>query len=145
MYCRLESVSLVIQNGSLDEMLDGEEQLSDQLESLPYLCRFQYQKASTFISGLIDPLLEAFKAATQLNDHSQQTAQQLAVLEGQLAWMVSIIGSVIRGRLSSSSAESQVCASSSSGASMSDALSVGAVQVKLIRVDGHLAMCSTVR
>eukprot|EP00877_Chromochloris_zofingiensis_P005215 jgi/Chrzof1/14695/Cz09g12110.t1 len=104
---RLESVSLVIQNGSLDEMLDGEEQLSDQLESLPYLCRFQYQKASTFISGLIDPLLEAFKAATQLNDHSQQTAQQLAVLEGQLAWMVSIIGSVIRGRLSSSSAESQ--------------------------------------
>ena len=32
--------------------------------------------------------------------------QQLAVLEGQLAWMVSIVGSVIRGRLSSSSSSS---------------------------------------
>ena len=32
--------------------------------------------------------------------------QQLAVLEGQLAWMVSIVGSVIRGRLSSSSSAS---------------------------------------
>jgi len=32
----------------------------------------------------------------------------LAVLEGQLAWMVYIVGSVLKGRLSSSSAESQV-------------------------------------
>src|SRR5689334_10563455 len=32
--------------------------------------------------------------------------QQLAVLEVQLAWMVSIVGSVIRGRLSSSSSSS---------------------------------------
>jgi exportin-7 len=32
---------------------------------------------------------------------------QLSVLEGQLAWMVSIVGSVLKGRLTGSSAESQ--------------------------------------
>eukprot|EP00983_Pelagomonas_calceolata_P110829 1159718-Pelagomonas_calceolata.AAC.3 len=33
---------------------------------------------------------------------------QLVVLEGQLTWLVYIIGSIIKGRLSSSSAESQI-------------------------------------
>ncbi len=36
-----------------------------------------------------------------------QDAVQLVVLEGQLTWLVHIIGAVIRGRLSSSTAESQ--------------------------------------
>jgi hypothetical protein len=37
---RLASVASVLQqSGSLDEMLESEEHLSDQLESLPYLCR----------------------------------------------------------------------------------------------------------
>ncbi len=45
-FLRLESVRLVLaQQGSLDEMLDAEEQLSEQLESLPYLVRFQYDKS----------------------------------------------------------------------------------------------------
>lgn len=35
-----------------------------------------------------------------------QDAVQLEVLEGQLTWLVHIIGAVIRGRLSSSTAES---------------------------------------
>ena len=32
----------------------------------------------------------------------------LAVMEGQLTWLVQLVGAIIRGRLSSSSAESQV-------------------------------------
>lgn len=43
---RLESVRVVLAHGNgLDEMLDAEEQLSEQLESLPYLVRFQYDKS----------------------------------------------------------------------------------------------------
>lgn len=43
---RLESVRLVLAQGNgLEEMLDAEEQLSEQLESLPYLVRFQYDKS----------------------------------------------------------------------------------------------------
>ena len=33
----------------------------------------------------------------------------LAILEGQLTWLVYIVGAIIKGRLSSTSAESQVC------------------------------------
>jgi hypothetical protein len=36
--------------GSLDDMLDAEEKLSEQLESLPCLVRFQYDK-SRWASG----------------------------------------------------------------------------------------------
>jgi hypothetical protein len=35
-------VALAGQSCSLDDMFDAEEQLSEQLESLPYLVRFQY-------------------------------------------------------------------------------------------------------
>ena len=34
---------------------------------------------------------------------------ELAVLEGQLTWLVHVIGTVVRGRQSSSAAESQAC------------------------------------
>jgi esterase/lipase superfamily enzyme len=34
---RLESVSLVLQNSQLEDMLDNEEQLSEQMDALPYL------------------------------------------------------------------------------------------------------------
>uniref|UniRef100_A0A383V5G5 Exportin-7/Ran-binding protein 17 TPR repeats domain-containing protein n=1 Tax=Tetradesmus obliquus TaxID=3088 RepID=A0A383V5G5_TETOB len=107
---RLESVRLVLVGGSsLDDMLDAEDQLSEQLESLPYLVRFQYDKSSQFVCSLIDPLVVNYKQATTMTGLDAAAKQQLAVLEGQLAWMVSIVGSVIRGRLSSSSssAESQ--------------------------------------
>lgn len=105
---RLASVASVLQqNGSLDEMLESEEHLSDQLESLPYLCRFQYDKSSAYICSLMDPLVAQYEEAAAIGAFTSQQQQQLAVLEGQLAWMVYIVGSVLKGRLSSSSAESQ--------------------------------------
>ena len=36
-----------------------------------------------------------------------QDGRALALLEGQLTWLVHIVGAIIKGRLSSSSAESQ--------------------------------------
>lgn len=49
------------QSGSLDEMLDSEEHLSDQLESLPYLCRFRYDESSRLITSLMDPLVAQYE------------------------------------------------------------------------------------
>ena len=37
-----------------------------------------------------------------------QSGRAIALLEGQLTWLVHIVGAIIKGRLSSSSAESQV-------------------------------------
>ncbi|KAL6753879.1 armadillo-type protein [Haematococcus lacustris] len=98
---RLESVSLVLSNGALEDMLDNEEQLTEQLDALPYLVRFQYDKSAAFISACLTRWLRPSARSTAL------PANQLAVLEGQLTWLVYIIGAIIRGRLSSSNAESQ--------------------------------------
>jgi exportin-7 len=32
--------------------------LQDQLDSLPYLCRFQYEKTSNYITTLLEPILQ---------------------------------------------------------------------------------------
>uniref|UniRef100_A0A7S1SV05 Exportin-7/Ran-binding protein 17 TPR repeats domain-containing protein n=1 Tax=Tetraselmis chuii TaxID=63592 RepID=A0A7S1SV05_9CHLO len=102
---RLESVTTVLQNGSTEDPLDNEEQLQDQLDSLPYLCRFQYDKMSKYICSLMDPIIAMY---TQWRDMPpDRDPAPLAVIEGQLTWLVYIVGAVIRGRLSSSSAESQ--------------------------------------
>lgn len=100
---RLESVALVLQNSLLEDMLDNEEQLTEQMDALPYLVRFQYDKSAAFIVQLMDPIIEAFKqAASQV-----VPGPQLALIEGQLTWLVYIVGSIVKGRLSTSSAESQ--------------------------------------
>ena len=57
---RLESVTAVLQNGVSDDPLDNDEQLQDQLDSLPYLCRFQYEKMSKYLCELMDPIINAY-------------------------------------------------------------------------------------
>jgi hypothetical protein len=51
---------------ALDELLDGEEQLADQHDALPYLCRFHYEESAAYICSLMDPLLEAYRQAAHL-------------------------------------------------------------------------------
>lgn len=65
---------------------------------------------SDLICSILDPLVEHFTNAAELGVSVQPTPQllhQLSILEGQLAWMVSIVGAVLRGKLTSSSTESQ--------------------------------------
>ena len=98
--------------------------------------RFQYEKSAAFILRLMDPIIEMFSKVSATGDSSNlrggrvhfisrptpyptplqppqvttqgTSSQQLSVVEGQLTWMIYIVGAVIKGRLSSSSAESQV-------------------------------------
>ena len=60
MVSRLESVTAVLQNGVSDDPLDNDEQLQDQLDSLPYLCRFQYDKMSKYLCSLMDPIINLY-------------------------------------------------------------------------------------
>ncbi|KAK9818400.1 hypothetical protein WJX72_012091 [[Myrmecia] bisecta] len=101
---RLESVRAVLQNGLSDDPLDNEEQLQDQMDSLPYMCRFQYDQTSKFMCNLMDPILASY---TKAMSGPGSDAGEVAVLEGQLTWLAHIIGAVLRGRLSSSSADAQ--------------------------------------
>eukprot|EP00898_Chlorokybus_atmophyticus_P001655 jgi/Chlat1/2490/Chrsp175S02362 len=57
---RLDSVQAVLQSNFTDDPLDNEEQLQDQLDSLPYLCRFQYEKTTEYLTTLLEPVLTAY-------------------------------------------------------------------------------------
>ena len=49
--------------GGGEDPLDNEEQLGDQLDALPFLCRFQYDATSAYLLALMDPVLGAYQSA----------------------------------------------------------------------------------
>ncbi|KAL4534670.1 hypothetical protein Ndes2526A_g05549 [Nannochloris sp. 'desiccata'] len=102
---RLASVAAVAATGGAvasvaEDPLDNDEQLSDQMDSLPYLCRFQYADTAEYLAGLLDPLLAQYQGSNGVAD-----ARSLEIVEGQLTWLVHIVGAVIRGRMNSSGAD----------------------------------------
>lgn len=64
--CRLESVRAVLANGIAEDPLESEEQLQEQMDSLPYMCRFQYEYAVELIVGRMDPIVAAYQKVAQL-------------------------------------------------------------------------------
>lgn len=50
-----------VQDSSLEDPLDNEEALQEQLESLPYLCRFQYERMTAYLCSVLDPLLHDYR------------------------------------------------------------------------------------
>ena len=102
---RLDSVTAVANSTAAEDPLDNDEQLQDQLESLPHLCRFKYETTVTFLTQLLDPTIAEFNHCTNMAPGSDPSA--LAICEGRLTWLVYIVGAVVRGRLSCSSAEPQ--------------------------------------
>ena len=62
---RLEAVRVVLAGGGgVEDPLDNEEQLGEQMEALPYLCRFQYEQTTDYLAGIIDPLIAAYSKAS---------------------------------------------------------------------------------
>eukprot|EP00798_Chlamydomonas_sp_ICE-L_P003304 gene3304-13331_t len=80
---RLESVGLVLQNSMLENMLENEDQLTEQMDALPYLVRFQYEKSSAYILSLMEPLCEAFSLSQEPldGDLSARVFALLAVMD----------------------------------------------------------------
>lgn len=58
--CRLQSVSTVLANRDLDDPLENAEQLVDQMESLPFIFRFEYEDMNTYFCSLMDPIVTAY-------------------------------------------------------------------------------------
>jgi len=93
---RINSVQAILADNSLENPLDGVEVLQDQLEFLPYLCRFQYQNSSLYIINIMEPLLQAYTERSRLP--APGDADELSVIEGQIAWMVHIIAAILKIR-----------------------------------------------
>ena len=51
----------VLANGIAEDPLESEEQLQEQMDSLPYMCRFQYEYAVELIVGRMDPIVAAYQ------------------------------------------------------------------------------------
>lgn len=59
---RLDSVAAAVKGGSEDP-LDNEEQMADQLDAIPFLCRFQYRPTADFLLAFMQPLSTSYKDA----------------------------------------------------------------------------------
>ncbi|XP_066369486.1 uncharacterized protein [Miscanthus floridulus] len=93
---RINSVQAILADNSLENPLDSVELLQDQLEFLPFLCRFQYQSSSLYIINIMEPLLQAYTERSRLP--APGDADELSVIEGQIAWMVHIIAAIVKVR-----------------------------------------------
>ncbi len=51
---------VVLSNGQMEDPLENEEQLQEQMDSLPYMCRFQYDKSVELLTGRMDPIIAAY-------------------------------------------------------------------------------------
>jgi len=85
-----------------DDPLGDEEQLTEQLESLPSLCRFQLPQASEFIVGLFDPVAQMYQQLLA-QPQSAETQTRLSQCEAEIAWLVYTIGAILGSHLTPSS------------------------------------------
>ncbi|KAJ8686986.1 hypothetical protein QAD02_022780 [Eretmocerus hayati] len=100
---RLESVAVVVREG-LEDPLEDLGMVQQQLEQLSVIGRCEYQKTCTLLVQLFD------QAARTYQELMTQTAtpnvqMDIHIQEGQLTWLVYIIGSAIGGRVSFNSNE----------------------------------------
>ncbi|KAM0891884.1 hypothetical protein ACQ4PT_026106 [Festuca glaucescens] len=68
-------INSVQASSDLDNPLDSAEGLQDQLESLPYLCRFKYESCSLFIINIMEPLLQAYTVYCMDGPHNCSHSQ----------------------------------------------------------------------
>ena len=69
------------------------------------MCRFKYDSTVAFLTRHLDPAIAEFSRYKDAPVGSD--ASSLEIVEGRLTWLVYIVGAVVRGRLSCSSAEPQ--------------------------------------
>lgn len=71
---------LVLDNNLEDDPLDNEDQMAEQMESLPYPCRFQYDKTSEYLCSLLDPLAASYGKGLVPGETLQAAASSLLSL-----------------------------------------------------------------
>mmetsp|Transcript_32988 Transcript_32988/g.77770 ORF Transcript_32988/g.77770 Transcript_32988/m.77770 type:complete len:1072 (+) Transcript_32988:97-3312(+) len=87
-----------------EDPMESEEQLVDQLDSASPLCRYQYDRTAEFLLNLFDPLVAQLQQLAGGGTPSTGTSE-MEVLEGELAWLVYIVGAVVGARGTSRTSE----------------------------------------
>lgn len=111
---RMELVSTLLRSADadLDDPLDDDEQLTEQLETFPSLCRFQLQQVSSYVLSLFEPSARLYQQALALpiadRTGNPEVQMRLAQSEGELSWLIYIIGQILGSHLTpNSNAETQ--------------------------------------
>ncbi|CAD1475136.1 unnamed protein product, partial [Heterotrigona itama] len=100
---RLESVAIVVREG-LEDPLDDLGIVHQQLEQISVIVRCEYQKTCTLLVQLFDQAARTYQELmTQTASPTQQ--MDITIQEGQLTWLVYIIGGVIGGKITFNSNE----------------------------------------
>ncbi|XP_072177284.1 exportin-7-like [Diadema setosum] len=94
---RLDSVTMVIRDG-LEDPLDDTGMVQQQLEQLSTIGRCEYEKTCAL-------LIQLFDQSAQEYQKTLPSSVDMAIQEGRLTWLVYIIGAVIGGRVSFTSAD----------------------------------------
>lgn len=98
---RFDCVQAILPDDLSEDPLDNVELLQDQLDNFPYICRFQYESSSLYIIKLLEPILQTYTEGVRLPISGDNN--DLSIIEGQLAWLVHIIASIIKFKPSTSS------------------------------------------
>ncbi|XP_059618204.1 ran-binding protein 16 isoform X2 [Phlebotomus argentipes] len=93
---RLESVAVIVRTGQ-EDLLDDQGMVQQQLEQLSVIERCEYEKTCALLVQLFDQTANAYQ---QLLSVPEPNKIDVTIQEGQLTWLVYIIGSVIGARVS---------------------------------------------
>lgn len=98
---RIDSVAVCSREGT-DDPLDDAAMVTQQLEQLSVIGRCEYQKTCALVVQLFDQAAQNYQ---ELLQRRSPAPVDLAIQEGQLTWLVYIIGAAIGGRVSFNSNE----------------------------------------
>lgn len=98
---RLDSVTAIVREGTEDP-LDDLGMVHQQLEQFSIIERCEYEKTCALIVQLFDQTAGQYQEALS---KSSPNVTEIQIFEGQLTWLVYIIGSAIGGRMSSTATD----------------------------------------
>mmetsp|Transcript_32224 Transcript_32224/g.76547 ORF Transcript_32224/g.76547 Transcript_32224/m.76547 type:complete len:1079 (+) Transcript_32224:189-3425(+) len=106
---KLQSARASLQAHPGEDPMENEEQLVDQLDSASPLCRYQYDVTAKFILQLFDPAVNKLLAIAANGPVALGgpggSNPEIGVVEGELAWLVYIVGAVVGARGTSRTSE----------------------------------------
>ncbi|KAF2366896.1 Armadillo-type fold [Trinorchestia longiramus] len=109
---RLESVGVVLREGC-DDPLEDLTVVNQQLDQLSTIGRCEYGKTCTMLVQLFEQTAGRYQELITAKHNNgvpttqahSQAIQEIRVMEGQLTWLVYMIGSVLGGRISFNTSE----------------------------------------
>lgn len=85
---------------------DDDDGPPEHLEMVPSIIRLQYERSAAYLITLMDPMLENYKVFAS-NRGVGANPVEVSKLETELAWLTRVIGSILTGRMNSTTSESQ--------------------------------------